>query len=112
MTELSDILNKKIINTAKQKNQKLIIGNTICSEVFDEYILKLDEYKNRIPSDFNPVSVEMEAFALLYNAFKLGKCASCLMTVVDSTFKNTHASSEERERGLSKMIELALDSVL
>ena len=46
------------------------------------------------------------------NAFKLGKCASCLMTVVDSTFKNTHASSEERERGLSKMIELALDSVL
>ncbi len=108
----SGILNEKIINTAKQKNQKLIIGNTICSEVFDEYILKLDEYKNRIPSDFNPVSVEMEAFALLYNAFKLGKCASCLMTVVDSTFKNTHASSEERERGLSKMIELALDSVL
>ena len=79
-------------------------------EVFDEYIIKLDEYKKRIPSNFKPVSVEMEAFALLYTAFKLGKNASCLMTVVDSIFKDAHASSEEREQGLNKMIELALDS--
>ena len=107
----SEYLNEKIISTANEKNQKLIVGNTICSEVFDEYIIKLDEYKNRIPANFNPVSVEMEAFALLYNAYKLGKNASCLMTVVDSTFKKIHASSEEREQGLNKMIELALDSI-
>lgn len=106
----SQILNKKIEQTANHKNQKLIVGNTLCSEVFDEYIIKLDEYKKRIPSNFNPISVEMEAFALLYTAFKLGKNASCLMTVVDSTFKDSHASSEEREQGLNKMIELALDS--
>ena len=107
----SEALNKKIINTANEKNQKLVVGNTICSEVFDEYILKLEDYKNRIPADFHPVSVEMEAFALLYNAYKLGKNASCLMTVVDSTFKDVHASSEEREQGLYRMIELALDSI-
>lgn len=107
----SQILNEKIEQTANRKNQKLIIGNTICSEVFDEYIIKLDEYKKRIPSNFKPISVEMEAFALLYTAFKLGKNASCLMTVVDSTFKDSHASSEEREQGLNKMIELALDSI-
>ena len=106
----SQILNEKIEQTANRKNQKLIVGNTICSEVFDEYIIKLDEYKKRIPSNFKPVSVEMEAFALLYTAFKLCKNASCLMTVVDSTFKDSHASSEEREQGLNKMIELALDS--
>ena len=106
----SQILNEKIEQTANRKNQKLIVGNTICSEVFDEYIIKLDEYKKRIPSNFKPVSVEMEAFALLYTAFKLGKNASCLMTVVDSIFKDSHASSEEREQGLNKMIELALDS--
>ena len=44
-------------------------------------------------------------------AYKLGKNASCLMTVVDSIYKNTHATSEEREQGLTKMIELALDSI-
>lgn len=108
----SEILNNKIIATAKNKNQKLVIGNTVCTEVFDEYIIKLDDYKNRIPANFHPISAEMEAFALLYNAYKLGKNASCLMTVVDSTFKKVHASSEEREQGLNKMIELALDSIL
>ena len=111
LVNASTSLNEKIIETAKSKNQKLITGNTICSEVFDEYILTLEEYKNRIPKALNPVSVEMEAFALLYNAHKLGKNASCLMTVVDSMFKNVHASSEEREQGLCKMIELALDSI-
>lgn len=110
IVQASQILNEKIEQTANRKNQKLIVGNTICSEVFDEYIIKLDEYKKRIPSNFKPVSVEMEAFALLYTAFKLGKNASCLMTVVDSIFKDAHASSEEREQGLNKMIELALDS--
>lgn len=106
----SQILNEKIKQAASHKNQKLIVGNTICTEVFDEYIIKLDEYKKRIPYNLEPVSVEMEAFALLYTAFKLGKNASCLMTVVDSIFKDSHASSEEREQGLNKMIELALDS--
>ena len=107
----SQTLNEKIINTAKNKNQKLVVGNTVCTEVFDEYIIDLDGYKSRIPADFHPISAEMEAFALLYNAHKLGKNASCLMTVVDSTFKNVHTSSEDREQGLSKMIELALDSI-
>mgnify|MGYP004585798491 CR=1 FL=1 len=107
----SEILNNKIIDTAHKNKQKLIVGNTVCSEVFDEYILKLEDYKKRIPADFFPVSVEMEAFALLYNAYKLGKNASCIMTVVDSIFKDSHASTEERERGLSKMIELALESI-
>ena len=79
--------------------------------MYKRQILNLEEYKNRIPKALNPVSVEMEAFALLYNAHKLGKNASCLMTVVDSMFKNVHASSEEREQGLCKMIELALDSI-
>lgn len=107
----SETLNKKIIDTANEKKLNLIVGNTVCTEVFDEYIIKLDEYKNRIPKDFNPISAEMEAFALLYNAYKLGKNASCLMTVVDSIYKNTHATSEEREQGLTKMIELALESI-
>lgn len=107
----SQILNKKIIDTAKFQNINLMTGNTICSEVFDEYILDFDAYLKRIPKDFIPLSTEMEAFALLYTAKKLNKNAACLMTVVDSKFKKSSATSEEREKGLNKMIKLALDSI-
>ena len=51
----SETLNKKIIDTANEKKLNLIVGNTVCTEVFDEYIIKLDEYKIRIPKDFNPI---------------------------------------------------------
>lgn len=112
LVDSNEELNNKIINTAKAKNKNLIVGNTICSEVFDEYILNIDEYNKRIPKDLNPISVEMEAFALLYTAKKLNKHASCIMTVVDSIFQKEHASSEERETSLNNMIELALDSIV
>ena len=107
----SDKLNHKIIDTAKTKNLNLIVGNTVCSEVFDEYIENMDKYYKRIPNDLHPLASEMEAFALIYTAKKLNKKATCLMTVVDSTFKKQHASSEERENSLTQMIELALDSI-
>ena len=100
----SEELNNKIINTAKEKNISLSIGHTLCTEVFDEYILDLQTYKERIPKDFNPLGTEMKAFALLYTAKALNKNASCLMTVVDSIFKESHATSEERENGLNKML--------
>ena len=104
-------LNSIIENTAKETNTNFISGNTVSTDCFDVYMTDVNKFIKRLPENFNPVSVEMEAFALLNNAHKLGKNASCLMTVVDSMFKNVHASSEEREQGLCKMIELALDSI-
>ena len=58
------------------------------------------------------LSVEMEAFGLFYIAKKLGREASCLMTVVDSFYDKRSLSSEERERSLNQMIELALDTAV
>ena len=107
----SEELNSKIIKTAKNNNIKLHIGNTLCSEVFDEYAINKKAFKDRIPKDLNPLSTEMEAFSLLYTAKRLGKNAACLMTVVDSIFKESHATPEERENGLDKMITLALESL-
>ena len=60
----------------------------------------------------NPYSGEMEAFALFYNAKFFSKKASCLMTVVDSRFKNDVATTEQRETGLNNMIKLALDTAV
>lgn len=107
----SEYLNNKIINTAKKQNIDLVIGNTVCTQVFDEYIFENQKYLDRLPKSLAPLAAEMEAFSLFYNAQKFGKNAACLMTVVDSEFHDQHASVEDREKNLNKMIKLALDSI-
>ena len=54
----------------------------------------------------------METFALFNNARKFGKEATALLTVSDLFFSDEKMSSDEREKGLSSMIVLALDSCL
>ena len=107
-------LNEKIKETAIKNGIKIIEGNTICSDCFDPYMTPDDfnQFMNRVPKNFNPLSAEMEAFALCYNAKLLNKKATCLMTVVDSRFKTKAATPEEREQGLDNMIKIALDSSL
>lgn len=107
----SSELNRKIINTAKVKGVDLKIGKTITSDVFDLYCDDKIKFRNHFP-DMEFLSVEMEAFGLFYIANKLGKDATCLMTVVDSLFDKRNLTSEEREKSLNEMIELALDSIL
>lgn len=103
-------LNEIIKQTAVEENINIYSGNTVCLDFFDPYMPDINKYLERLPNDLNPISGEMEAFSLFYNAFVLGKKASCLMTVVDSKFITDIASSEERETGLNNMIKLALDS--
>lgn len=105
-------LNSVITDTAKENNINLICGNTVSTDCFDVYMTDVNKFLERIPKDFNPVSVEMEAFALFYNAKLLNKKASCLMSVVDSKFIKNVATSEERQTGLNNMIKLALDSAI
>ena len=72
----------------------------------------VNEFLARVPENFNPVSAEMEAFALFYVAKMFNKNASCLMSVVDSKYIKDIATPEERQTGLNTMIKLALDSSL
>ena len=106
----SNELNKCIEKTATENNTKIVKGNTICSDCFDVYMTDVNEFLSRIPSDFHPVSAEMEAFALFYTAKLLGKNAACLMSVVDSKYIKEIATSEQRQNGLNEMIKLALDA--
>ena len=71
----------------------------------------VNKFLSRIPENFNPVSAEMEAFALFYVAKLLNKNASCLMSVVDSKFIKDVATTEQREKGLDDMILIALNSL-
>lgn len=105
-------LNDIIQNTAKKMNINIYKGNTVCTDCFDIYMTDVNKFLSRVPDGFNPVSAEMEAFALFYNAKLLSKKASCLMSVVDSKFINKVATTEERETGLNNMIKLALESTL
>ena len=107
----SSELNRKIMNAAKIKGLDLKYGKTITSDVFDLYCDDEEKFRSNYP-DMDFLSVEMEAFGLFYIANKLGKEASCLMTVVDSLFDKRSLTSEDREKSLNDMIIMALDSVV
>ena len=107
----SEILNRQIMNIAKVRGVDLKVGKTITSDVFDLYCDNIEMFRGHFP-DMNFLSVEMEAFGLFYIAKKLGKEASCLMTVVDSVYDKRSLTSEERETSLNSMIEMALESII
>lgn len=110
IAEGSKKLNDIIENTAKINNISIIKGNTVCTDCFDNYMTDVEQFLNRIPNGFNPIGVEMEAFALFYVAKLLNKNASCLMSVVDSKYIKNIATPEERQVGLTGMIKLALEA--
>ena len=104
-------LNNKLEETANKLNIPLIKGNSLCNEVFDGYLDDIEGFIARFPKDLNIIACEMEAFALFYMAKYFNKQAACLLTVVDSHYKNQESTSEERERSLNNMIKIALESV-
>ena len=111
IVESSKDLNRQIEETAKKINIPYIKGNTLCNECFDGYLDDIDGFINRFPKDLNIIACEMEAFALFYMAKYFNRQASCLLTVVDSHYKNQESTSEEREKSLNDMIKLALESI-
>lgn len=108
----SSELNNIVAETAKENNISIVKGNTVCTDCFDVYMTDVNQFLDRVPHNFNPISAEMEAFALFYVAKVLNKKACCLMSVVDSKYIKDIATPEERESGLNTMIKLALDSSL
>lgn len=100
-------LNQKIIEEAKKENINLIVGKIHSSDVFysDFDITKLYDTDNCL-------AAEMESFALYHNAKITGKKATCLLTVSNNIVKKEETTSEERQKSLKEMIELALNSVL
>ena len=103
-------LNTIIIDSSKENNINIHVGNTVCTDCFDVYMTDVNQFLARVPNNFNPISAEMEAFALFYVAKILNKKAACLMSVVDSKYIKEIATPEERQTGLNNMIKLALES--
>lgn len=116
LVKASESTNNIIELTSKELNIPIVKGTTACTECFDLYMQDLNKVLSRIPNNIKPISSEMEAFALFYNAKLLNKNACCLMSIVDenvnSNLPKTSASSEDREKGLNNMIKLALESAI
>lgn len=109
--EADKSLNDKILEVARERDSFVKYGKTITSDVFDLYADDMDMFRSNFPED-DFLAVEMEAFGLFYLANKLGREASCLLTVVDSLYDKGSLTSEEREQSLNSMITLALDSII
>ena len=108
----SDMLNNKIKNVSNKLNISLTFGNTLCTEVFEPYMTNSLEFKKRLPKELNIINSEMESFALLYVAKILNKDAACLTTISDSPFTNENMTTNQREKGFSDMITIALNTIL
>ena len=100
-------LNSTILDTAALKGINVKQGRVYTSEAF--YSDKTD-HSDVINERCK--GVEIEAYALFYNAKKLKKKATALITVRDSFVTHEEMDSQTREQKLDEMIVLALESII
>ena len=101
-------LNECITKTAETMGINYTKGKIFTSDVFYE---KPDEWLHR-RKQFNVLGVEMETFGLLQTAKICKKKATTILTVSNSFCFKDELTSEEREKNLKNMIELALNTSL
>lgn len=100
-------LNATILDTAALKGVKLTQGRLHTSVAF--YMENPDYSKY---TDKGCIAVEMETYALLWNARKFKRQATALVTISDNLITKERLNSDEREKRLDEMITLALESII
>ena len=103
----SQELNGIIINTARIRDINIQEGRVHTSLAFYNNITDYSKY-----TDIGCKAVEMETYALLYNAKKYYKKATAILTISDNLITHDVIDPLERERKLDEMIVLALESII
>lgn len=98
----------KAVTYAKNNNIDIKAGNVLSSDQF--YEDNFDSYKKW--ADFGVLCVEMEAAGLYTIAAKFNVKALAILTISDSLITGDSTTADEREGSFSKMIEIALNTVL
>ncbi|MBT8255006.1 MAG: purine-nucleoside phosphorylase [Bacteroidia bacterium] len=98
----------KAAEYAKSNNIAIKAGNVLSSDEF--YEDDFDSYKQW--AEFGVLCVEMEAAGLYTIAAKYNVNALAILTISDSLVTKEKTTSEERETSFSKMVEIALHTVL
>lgn len=92
---------------AKRLGKEIHVGNVLSADIF--YNKKPDIWKRW--EELNVLAVEMESYALYANAAYLGKRALGIFTVSDSFHREQMLTPEQRQLGLTHMVEVALSVV-
>ena len=105
-----DMINQTAADLVKTGVLKASIrsGNIHSSDIF----YRAEPGTPRIAAENNCDAVEMESFSLFANAKLLNKMAATILTISDIIPTHESISSDQRERSLGPMIELALRSAL
>ena len=98
----------KAATYAQENNIPIKAGNVLSSDEF--YEDDFDSYKKW--AEFGVLCVEMEAAGLYTIAAKYNVKALAILTISDSLVTKEETTSEERETSFSKMIEIALHTLL
>jgi purine-nucleoside phosphorylase len=102
---------KKLRESAAELGCPLIEGCIHSSDVFYREAAEGEPYWRRVLREQHCLGVEMESFALFHNAAVTGKHAACLLTISDLLSGGPSASAEARERGFTRMMEIALGAL-
>jgi len=94
--------------SAKRQGIEMIEGRTHSSDVFYYAPSEGEPLWRKLMREKDCAVVEMESFALFYNAVLLGKKAACVLTVSDTFVSQQITTAEERERSFTRMAEVAL----
>jgi len=100
-------LNAKILDTASVTGCSVKEGRVFTAEAFYCNDTVNDEAKK-----LGCKAVEMEAYALFYNAKRFKKKATALITITDNFITKEKIDSKSRETRLDQMIILALNSII
>ena len=100
-------LNAKIMSTAALKRINARLGRVHTTEAF---YTENKDYKKF--TDMGCKAVEMETYALLYNAKKFLKKATAILTISDNLVTHEEIDPKAREQKLDEMIFLALESII
>ncbi len=102
----SEQVNNKLRSVATHLGYPLVEGCIHSSDVF--YVQGNSDYYKTLRDEKGCIAVEMESFALFHNANVLNKKAACILSVSDNFESSSIVSSEDREKALTKMMEVAL----
>ncbi|HBB29275.1 MAG TPA: purine-nucleoside phosphorylase [Clostridiales bacterium] len=89
---------------ADENNIKTVVGNILSSDIF--YNADPEAWKKW--AKMGVLAAEMESFALYCNAAVAGVNALTMLTVSDSIVNHQETTPEEREKGFTNMMKIAL----
>ena len=100
-------LARALVEAAERLNRPIRVGNVFSTDLFYSPQTDLMAMLTRA----GILGIEMEAAGLYTAAAERGAQATALMTVSDHLITGARMSSDERQRGLDQMIEVALAAI-